>query len=191
MVSLFQDRLTRELSRFELGLLVIVVLLAALLLMNRGEAVFASIERTRMQTTVLRLQTALQLETAARIMRGTERLLELNGANPFDLGERDTLSVEGHDRLFSANLGGYLGALKQPDLAALPSGRWFFNQDNGTLVYLVEHTDHFRTSLPGPARARFRVEVEFEDQDGNGVYDRGEEPLGAARLRRLDDFDWL
>ena len=76
----------RELSRFELFLVVSVVLLLAWFVLERADGLAVRMEKVRLSTSVTQLQTAVQLAAATRVINGDrEALAALEGANPMQI----------------------------------------------------------------------------------------------------------
>jgi len=181
-MGVIRDRLGRELSRFELGVAAVVVSIIVYALLERVDRLHASVERARLTTTLVRLETSLELEIASRLMAsGGERLAALEGANPmaFSGAKADIGS------------GAYRGELAGADPEAIPGGHWYFDLDARALVYRVENEDRLVSPLAGPARVRFGVRLEYEDRNGNGRFDPGSDRFRGARLEPLERYAWV
>ncbi len=132
------------------------------LLPLRGDA-----EAANVATIAGSLRSALGMEVADRLVRlDLEAIADLEGANPM--------------RFMAETPENYLGEVSGVDPANLPTGNWYFDSAAGELVYLVRHTEYFRTELPGPPRLAFKVMLVRND--------RGD--LAGVRLARVNTFVW-
>lgn len=195
-MRILRDRLGRELSRFELFLVVSVVLLLVWFVLERADGLAVRMEKVRLSTSVTQLQTAVQLAAAARLIDGDrEALAALEGANPMQFGEAEPARDRARPIVSTADNSvadsqSYLGELDNPDPRHIAGGKWYYDRQAGILVYRVENEAHFVTPLIGPKRARFRVMADYDDLNGNGRYDAGTERLTWARLARLERYTW-
>ena len=184
-MAIFTDRRTRELSRLESILALVVILVVIYFLMGRVEALFASVEKAQLSTTVSRLNASLRLEVAARLMQGDERsLAELAGSNPMTFGQTSSQSGDRDAK------GQYVGEFASPNPASIPTGKWYFDTDQGYLIYRVKATDYFETSLGNVERARFEVKVDFLDKNANGRFDAGQDRFRGVSLNAVEPYRW-
>ncbi len=191
-MAIIRDRLGRELSRFELGLVVIILLTVLSVLLGRIEALLASVEQARLEASLRNLNTNVQLEVAARLMSGaTQDIADLEGLNPveFSVKRRGNGGSKAGSKTGRYKVTGYLGELDDPDPTTVPGGAWYFDTAVGALIYQVEYGRYFETTLAGPKRARFRISMEYQDANGNRRFDRGER-LDGARLKPLEPYQW-
>lgn len=188
--------LGKQLSRFELFMVVSLVLLMAWIALERAEGLVVQMEKVRLSTSVAQLRTAVQLQAATQVINGgLKALAAMEGANPMRFGEADLApgvasSVVSTADNVVAHSQRYLGELHNPDPGDIAGGKWYYDSRAGVLVYRVENEAHFMTPLIGPKRARFRVMAEYDDLNGNGCYDAGTERLTWARLTRLEHYTW-
>jgi hypothetical protein len=135
-------------------------------------------ERTGVSSTIGVLQSALGMEVAGRaVKQGMPAVVALEGSNPMDLLEIPPPN--------------YRGELKNADPSAIPGRQWYFDVDEGVLVYRVEFKENFSSSLPGPARIRLAIRVSFQDTDQNGKFDPEHDRLRNVSLRQLDHYQWI
>ena len=145
--------------RLELALAAILVLLLAGLLLDRLSAYQAETERVAAKQLISALRTALAVRTTQALARGDEAaLLALAQQNPIDwLQERP------------AN---YLGEQFSTNKDVLPTGHWYFDRVQRTLVFLptphksfsagIQKIQIFKVKLvhmPDPADAEGRTAV--------------------------------
>lgn len=184
-MAIFTDRRTRELSRLESILALVIILVIIYVVMGRVEALFASVEKAQLTSTVSRLNSSLRIEVAARLMRGDQRTLaELAGANPMALGPTRT-QADGEN-----TKGQYIGEFASPDPASMPAGKWYFDTDQRYLIYRVKAAEFFETSLGSVERARFEVKLEFFDKNANGSFDVGEDRFSGVSLKPVEPYRW-
>ena len=184
-MAIFTDRRTRELSRLESVLALVVILVVIYFLVGRVEALFASVEKAQLSTTVARLNSSLRIEVAARLMRGDARhLAALEGANPMTFGRDPSPTGDVNAK------GQYVGELASPDPASIPAGKWYFDTDRRYLIYRVKASDYFETSLENVARARFEVKLDFIDKNANGIFDAGEDRFSGVSLKPVEPYRW-
>jgi hypothetical protein len=192
-----------QLSRLELAFAIMVILVILSVIMNRALVYFTVAERALITNTVVNIDTALRFETARRLIENDRAGLgKIQGMNPMILMEKrpvdydDILSrVHRHAGAIELRLSGppadYLGELANPDPASIPKGSWYFDLANRELVYKLVNPELFRSSLEGPARIRFQVAVSYKDRNGNGSFDPEIDDFDSARLRALDEYEWL
>ncbi|ACL74337.1 prepilin-type N-terminal cleavage/methylation domain-containing protein [Thioalkalivibrio sulfidiphilus] len=158
----------RGLTLLEFALVVVVVGLLMWLAMTKILRLEADVERVNMQRTVAALNSALAMEFAERVVNGRLGTVpEMAGTNPMDW--------------LAQVPGTYLGTLGPAEAGAVPEGRWYYDAQQGLLVYRVAHTGRFESGVEGVPRARFRVEVVEHPRDGS--------PQGV-RLVAAELFIW-
>ena len=195
-MAIFLDRRSRELTRFESILALVVILLIIYLLLGRLDAVFATVEKARLSTSLAQMNSALDLAAAAGLIRGDQSLIAaLQGANPMALDQALEQPTDTSSSNPGADSGGdsarYVGAFASPDPATMPAGKWYFDTDQRYLIYRIEAEDFFETSLPGVKRARFRVHLDFVDKNGNQMFDANEDRFQAVSLVTVENYRWI
>ena len=80
----------------------------------------------------------------------------------------------------------YLGIKDDRDAGQLKKGIWYFDPNKNILVYIVENTDYFVTSLSGTPRIRFQVSLIYKNNIDTG---RADEIRGVT-VKSLDDYHW-
>jgi type II secretory pathway pseudopilin PulG len=122
------------------GLLAIFVAV----LVSRVVAYQAEAERVAAQQLVATLRTAMQVRAAkALIARGEQGLHPLVDENPIGW--------------LSAKPANYLGEYYAPDREELPSGNWYFDRADRSLVYLLQNRKSF--SLGTSTFLKFKVKL--------------------------------
>lgn len=140
----FRVRL-RQRSYLESALYVIIAGALAALLLHRLLQLSEVAEKTAMEATVARLQSALYVRAAKAVLE--KRPIEVwQDRNPVELAH--------------AELPNYLGEFDQPDLATLEPGSWLYDRGRHELVYLVRRANDFSGGTDSVATIRFRLQVE-------------------------------
>lgn len=159
--------LQRGLTLIELLIVVAVVAVVATVLLERLLPLLGEAEHMHIRMNHDALATAVNLEAARRALQNEpEAMADLAGSNPVALLDRPP--------------GNYIGAFDDPEPAAIAGGSWYFDREQGALVYRVRHARYFHSDLAGPPRLRFRIETE-KAAGGD---------LRAARLRLMDPYEW-
>lgn len=181
MKRMWLDRSTRLMAGFSLLELVVVVAIVALLMaiaVTKYLALVVDTERVAMEGVIGTLRSALGMKMAEYIVEGNINDLRLlEKSNPMD-------------RL-SQLPNNYVGELDGPQVAEVPSGMWYFDRSERTLVYRVQNANYFQTALEGAPRARFHIRLQFEDRDGNKAFDGRKDKLLGLVLTPLEPYRWL
>ena len=166
---------------FSLLELVVVVALVAILMavaVSKYLALAVEAERVMMESVLSSLRSAINMKMAEYIVEGRiNDVRRLENSNPMD-------------RL-SQTPNNYAGELDSTETAGVPSGTWYFDRAERTLVYRAHNVNYFQTALAGPARARFRVRVLFQDRDGDRIFDAAKDRLEGVQLTPLEPYRWL
>ena len=129
----------RPLTRLELALYAGLVGIAAVFFVDRLLDYLELAERSSMEMTVARVNSAINVQLASEMLSG--RLIYVEPAlrrNPFELAKMPQTN--------------YLGELDGPDLSALDRGNWLFDRPRGELVYLPRLQRGLRTPADGTIR---------------------------------------
>jgi hypothetical protein len=137
--------LLRQRSHLESALYVIIVGVLATLLLQRLLQLSEVAEKTAMEATVARLQSALYVRAAKAVLEG-KPLRAWEDRNPLELAR--------------AELPNYLGEFDKPDLATLEPGNWLYDRGRHELVYLVRRARSFSGGEDSVPAIRFRLQVE-------------------------------
>ena len=122
------------------------------------------------------LKNALTLATAERIARGESATVPaMAGSNPMSYLLKPPENY----------LGEFTG--EPPDET---SGHWYFNTEDGTLIYRVRSHTRF-DGLEGPAdRVLFQVRLAFADRNHNGRYDPSHDRFDGVLIASLYPYQW-
>lgn len=194
--------LFRNLSRLELVAAWLVILLLIGGFTRYVFGVFARAEQSMVSRTVNNIDTALKYHFAmAAIMNDHEILGKLQDMNPMDimqgmqkdyfLSSESMISKElaaGYP--FISKPANYGGTVASTDWRELEKGKWYFDNENKTLVYLVRNPEFFRSHIDGPDRLRFRMVIDYADINANNKFDPGIDEYRSVRMRSLDEYEW-
>ncbi len=153
----FRVRL-RQRSYLESALYVIIAGALAALLLHRLQQLSEVAEKTAMEATVARLQSALYVRAAKAVLGGQADVIVR------DWAERNPI------RLARADLPNYLGAFDHPDLTQLDAGNWLFDRGQHELVYLVRRGQNFSGGTDPVPAIRFRLQVEHTPSGAYSPY---------------------
>lgn len=160
----------RHQSGFTLLELIIVVILVVVLIavaMDRLLPLRGDAEAAHVVGTVGSLRSALGIEVAGLLVHeGAQAVASLEGSNPM--------------RLLAERPENYLGEMGGVNPAVLPRGAWYFDADDGKLVYLVRYTEYFRSGIPGEPRLAYRIELVHNERN----------ELAGVRLAQDHGFVW-
>lgn len=178
MASLASVTASRNRSRLELALVVVMVGVLAVLFLQRMERVEAAMERAMVQLVIQDMQSRLLMHQAEITMRGEQgRMIDLIGANPV---ERLALAPAG-----------YLGERERVDWGEIEPGTWVYDRARRTLGYRVVHEAYFDGAGGStPERIELGIAPEYEDLDADGVFDAARDRLLAVRLRPAAPYRW-
>ncbi|MGK5014787.1 prepilin-type N-terminal cleavage/methylation domain-containing protein [Janthinobacterium sp. HLS12-2] len=144
----------RGFTLFELGVAVAVIAILVVVLLSRLSFYRDEAERLAFEQTVTALRTEVRLKAFGLMIAGREQEgAALVGQNPINwLAQKP------------AN---YLGEYYSPDTNNLATGHWFFDRDDGFLVYLLNRGNTF--SKEGSELLQFKVSLSQEP--GNSTVD--------------------
>ena len=170
--------LTRNLKRYELALVVLVLGVLIYMFTQRVRQAEAEWERTSVELMQRQIQNSLTIMKMTAMTQG--RYVDIArwaGANPFEL--------------MQFKPGNYAGETAKDDPAQIPAGNWYYDRGDGALIYKVSQGGYLRTDLPGVPRIRFRLDVVYQDVNGNQRYDSGIDRFEGLSLHALDKYEWL
>lgn len=195
--------LFRNLSRLELVAAWIVILVLIGSFTRYMLVVFARAEQTMVERTVLNINTALKYQVGMARMKGdheyigrivsgnpVEHVRSFNPSYPLDgNGMKIDPSLASLPALSA--LSNYAGEIDDMDPESVRKGNWYYNKNDGTLVYIVRNKEYFVTDLEGPERLRYRLDVDFEDRNDNGKFDPDVDALHGIGLNSMDEYKWV
>jgi len=174
--------LDRDRAPHGLGQLALVTLLILIFIVIATQRIWELrivAEQTHVIHTVGALQSAVGIQVMERVLRGgLDSVASMEHADPMDYLDPDR-RPRNHQRLDSP----------LPPEQMTPR-QWYYDPQQGILVYRVAHGEYLETELPGPPRIRFQLQLRYEDRNGNGRYDPDSESLGGVNLVTLEPYGW-
>jgi len=149
----------RNLTKMELvmALLVLAVLIGTF--SRYVLVVFSRAEQSMINSTVININTALNYRAAMAVMRGEYQELEtFEKKNPME-EMRSNIDINDLDMTMNGIplvLGGassisapanYGGEINAYTIESMEKGKWYFNQDNRHLIYLISNNEFFSVRL--------------------------------------------
>jgi len=191
----------RNLSRMELIIVCIILMLLIGYSYRYASTVFSNVEQSMVERTVLNINTALNYQAAMLIITGQyEKLNLMQIANPMDLMQgkvdiydfyhkKNDMKTVLHN-ISPTKPDNYAGLIASDNLHTMEQGKWYFQQDAYVLVYSLRNSDNFLSDLPGPARIQYRVKLDFRDNNDNNQYDGVIDEFTGIKLKPLEDYQW-
>jgi hypothetical protein len=177
---------SRELSRLERVMAVVLMVVFIAVFLERASVLLARVERAAMTTALVNAQNLLRVRAVLLARRGEQGgLAALEGSNPMSAAQAAGSPVSADPPR------NYLGALENPDPAVIGGAQWYFDRRENVLVYRVRNGAYFDTRLPGPKRARFAVRIDYVDSNGDGRFDSETDRFNGATLRPVEPYRWL
>lgn len=140
-VSRFRDS---GFTQFELAVVVAVTGILIIVLLSRVMFYRNEAERLAFQQTLTALRAATSLQVYARLIAGQQaEVAALAGMNPVNWLAQPPPN--------------YLGEFYSPDTKKLASGNWFFDRNDGILVYLLNEDNTF--DVKGSELLKFKVSL--------------------------------
>lgn len=162
---------------FEQLILLLLILLLFWITLIRVWELRHVAEQTHVETIIGSLRSAIGIEVSRRILRqGMDAVAAMENSNPIQYLAHPPPN--------------YLGELEQPVPEELNGYQWYFDRREKALVYRINHTEHFSTSLPGVARIRLAIKLDYTDANNNGRFDNPTDHLKGIRLVPLEPFHW-
>ena len=163
------DRYSLGVSRLELLIVLIVLLIAGGFMLDRINREQETVERFAMDTTLKLYRMALQM-----------RLAELISANRE--GEARRLEVENPTALMSTPPAGYVGEYRNPP----EKGAWYFDSPRRELVYVPNLTRGLDAEeIDGVKQIRFKIRLQYQELKVSG----GRAITGIS-LQTVTKYQW-
>ena len=187
----------RNLSRIELTAALLILALLTGGFVERMIRIFAATERRFVETTVINLNSALQVRAAMAAMNGDwAAIRSMLRESPMqaqapalpqqDPGVQGVYAEAIMEGVFFVP-GNYLGELRVADVAGVPGGTWYFDRDDRVLVYRVDNAEFFS----GEPVLKYRIAVDYADRDQDGSYEPERDELHGIHLAPAGGGRWL
>lgn len=163
--------------------------------------VFSRAEQTMINSTVININTALNYRAAMAVMRGEYQELEtFEKTNPME-AMQTKIDINDMDMIVNdlplaagvasisapANYGGEINTYTKD---SMEKGKWYFNQDNRHLIYLVSNSAFFSSGVEGRSMIQFRIAIDYEDRNANGHYDPAIDEFRSMKLQPIEQYQW-
>lgn len=157
--------------------LVIVITIISILIavaLNRYSYLLVDVERTSMEHDLGVMRSAISMQVAAHYLDGNmDGLQLLVNSNPMDL--------------LAETPKNYLGELSEVAAEEKEVGSWYFDADNGTLIYSVINQRYFE-SESSSGWVRFKISPVYSEKVLGTVK---KAYLSGLRLRSIEPYRWL
>jgi len=169
--------LRRSLSRFELGICLIIIAVLFYFAVGKISDLSVYTEQTGIKIIIRNMQSNLDLYKAEKMISGAlDDMAEMVNASPVGI-------------IFSPPEN-YRGEFQSPDPLRFSPGDWYYDMGNKHLVYHVIHSDRFISSAPAPARIRLILDPVFIDIDGNSKFDVDIDTIRGLVLKKVEPYEW-
>ena len=84
----------------------------------------------------------------------------------------------------------YGGVTNSYTLESMEKGKWYFNQDNRYLIYLINNSEFFLSSGEDFPMIRFRIVIDYEDRNADGQYDPENDEFQTMKLQPINHYQW-
>lgn len=190
--------ISRDLSRLELVIALLVMAILIGTFVNHALRVFAHAERSSVMVTVTNINNALLYHSLSLIGKNKWReLADMEYMNPMQLlrGRSDELLRSDKDaglKISDSNspVGNYLGEFDGPDVSTLEHGKWYFDTSENNLIYMVNNDEYFISDMEGPARIVYQVVIDYEDVDSDGLFDPSSDEFSSVKLVEISSTAW-
>jgi hypothetical protein len=201
-MQLMNRWIDRDLSRLEMVVAWIVILLLVGLFARYMLIVFARAERSMVNMTIINVNTSLKYQAVLYLMKedykALARLGKVNPMNTMQGEQLDELLMQGAIKAKQLTSGytspvqpaNYIGEFHDPNPEMLQKGVWYYDTSRDELVYIIRNDEFFRGKLQGAPRLRFKVKVEYADNDGNGMFDPPLDTYQSVRMVSVDHYAW-
>lgn len=197
---LFYHRwIDRNLTRLELVVSFIVILLFFGIFLRQSLVIVAMSEQTALNSTITNINSSLSVMAARyMLLNDTKSLQAMQGMNPMEsltniqaellyLHENTDLKENEFRMTPPSN---YIGVRFAPEPDKLEAGIWYFDLSDNTLVYTVKNAGFFNSDIEGKPRAKFRVDLEYKDKNDNNRFDLPVDEFISVKLRKIYNYYW-
>jgi hypothetical protein len=191
--------LDRNLSKLELIVAMIILLLLVGSFSRYMFSVFGKVEKSMIDRTLININTAINYEAAFAVMRkDTESINKLLLMNPMNImtNELNINEISKSEALLAINHlptlpTNYAGIVIDDSDTSLQSGNWYFDQDDRVLFYILNNAEFFKSNLEGSARIRYKIKLNYIDRDNDSSFSPLIDKFESMQLQSLDHYEWL
>ncbi len=168
----------RGFTLFELIVVISIISILSGVALTKYFGLLVDVERTSMEQNLGAMRSAVALQMLDHIAKDDmPGVVAMADTNPMSYMVQTP--------------GNYLGALDHPDPAKIAGGDWYYDKKEKVLVYRVEHSSYFQTSLAGPSRAEFKISLAYQDVNHDGRFDPGTDSFEGLLVMPLKPYRWL
>jgi len=168
----------RGFTLFELIVVVSIISILSGVALTKYFGLLVDVERTSMEQNLGAMRSAVALQMLDHIAKDDMAgVVAMADTNPMSYMVQTP--------------GNYLGALDNPVPAKIAGGDWYYDKKEKVLVYRVEHSSYFRTSLAGPSRAEFNIALAYQDVNHDGRFEPGTDSFEGLLVKPLKPYRWL
>jgi len=143
-VTFSQHRSTRGFTLFELAVAVAIIAILIAVLLSRLSSYSQAAEQLAFQQTLAAIRAQVRLQAYQFMIAGRPQdIATLVGKNPIDWLEQKPLN--------------YAGEFYIESIKTITPGSWFFDKNNGTLIYLLNKSNTL--TLKTPELLQFKVSL--------------------------------
>ena len=156
----------------ELAIVIMLIGILASFFLSRMQRYQEFAEKAVVEATVANMRSGLRYRIAELMMDGR-------------MNEMGSLSRENPMSWLKAPPSNYLGQLAQVQDERIPPGSWYFDPRQHELVYLLQHSRHFKPGPDGQKLIRFRVITSTQKQAANNSV-----RVEGISLTPFEPYDW-
>ncbi len=193
----------RNLTRLELVLALIVLLLLIGTFARHVLAIFSMAEMRMVDSTIINLNSSLKYHAAIAVMRGDhDELIRLRDRSPIrrvqslqesytEIEENvDLLAMTAEFPVFSRQMN-YIGEFSNPDTDLVAKGQWYFDIDKKHLNYRVVNSGLFANDLNESGTISFAVIIDYVDRNRSRQYDPQIDQFVTINVKSVNGPDSL
>lgn len=193
--------LDRNLSRMELVVAWMIIVLFFGFFMRYMLVIFAKAERTMVETSIVNINSSLKYHAALAVIKNDEDFLYgMKTRSPYSIIESAQQAYLKANDSFNTNIqlkslitvpDNYLGELYNPDPAEIDAGLWYYDLNDMTLNYRVRNSEFFYSDLGNVPLIKFKLHIEYNDVNENGIYDEKIDEYNYVELRSVGNYSWV
>jgi hypothetical protein len=190
----------RNLTRLELVVAILILATMIGFFSKYALTIFSRAEQSLVNRTLININTALYYRSNMAVLKGEyEALYNLMKINPMDdmqqLPEVSDYKLANAETPFvmaggMVNTPANYGGVIYSDDEILEKGKWYFNQKDLYLEYVIRNSELFTSEIEGLPRIRFRTVMIYNDENENGHYEPDIDKFQTVRLNSIDKYQW-
>ena len=191
----------RNLTRLEYVFAILILAIMIGVFSRYALVMFARAEQSIINSTVININTALHYRAALALMRGKYQDLKLlEETNPMQelqsnisIDEPEVVinnisfTLLASSSYISTN---YAGEINAYTMDSMEKGKWYFNQDNRSLIYVIRNSEFFSSDAEGLPLMQFEIVIDYNDKNTNGEYDPESDEFRTIKLQPINNYEW-